>query len=121
MRHTIKAVLLSALVFPGTGHFSLKKPVQGTILVLITLVCLYFLFSTAVDLSNDFGSKIQTGQMDYDPEKLKELVTDKLTNGDYQYLRIAGLVFMACWIFGVFDSLRIGRIKDTTNENHKSF
>lgn len=121
MRHTIKAVLLSALVFPGTGHFSLKKPVHGTILVVVTLVCLYFLFSTAVTISNDLGAQIQTGEMAYDQEQIKEVVTEKLASGDYQYLSIAGLVFMACWIFAVIDSFRLGRIRDKGSVNHKSF
>ncbi len=121
MRHTIKAVLLSALVFPGAGHFSLKKPVHGTVLVVATLVCLYFLFSTAVDMSNELGGMIQTGEMAYDQEKIKEHVTEKLASGDYQYLGIAGLVFMACWIFGVFDSFRLGRARDKGSVNQKSF
>jgi len=112
MRHTIKAVLLSALVFPGTGHFSLKKPVKGSVLLGITLVCLYFLFSAAMSISKELQGKIQNGEMLYDKAEVTAIVTEKISGGDYQYLGLASMGLLFCWVFGVIDSLRLGRIKD---------
>ena len=121
MRNTIKAVLLSALVFPGTGHLSLKKPIQGWGLIGITVACLYTLFSAVLDISKDLGGQINSGEMEYNKEVVTELVTEKVAGGDYQFLSIAVLVLMACWVFGVIDSLRIGRKLDNYDANQKPF
>jgi len=112
MRHTIKAVLLSALVFPGTGHFSLKKPIKGSILLCITLICLYFLFSAAMNISKELQGKILSGEMGYDKTEVTAIVTEKISGGDYEYLGLASMGFLFCWVYGFIDSLRLGRIKD---------
>lgn len=121
MRKTIKAVLLSALVLPGTGHLSLKKPVHGWVLIGITVVCLFFILSTVFEISKDLSGKIQSGDVPYDKDKVTELVTEKLSGGDYQFLSYAVLILMVCWIFGVVDSFRIGRMQDKDGSGHKSF
>ncbi len=121
MRNTIKAVLLSALVFPGTGHFSLKKPVHGTVLVVITFICLYVLFSTAMDITKELSGKIQGGEIPYDTEVVRDLVTEKLSAGEYQYVSFSVIGLMACWIFGIVDSFRIGQSRDKESVNQKPF
>jgi len=55
MSKTTKAVLLSVFVFPGAGHFFLKKPIHGLILISISLVAL-------VIVINDIMSKAMTLQ-----------------------------------------------------------
>jgi hypothetical protein len=112
MRKSIKTVLLSALVFPGTGHFSVKKPVHGTLLVGITLVCLYFLISKVLEISQNLSAKIQSGEMAYDVDKIAQTVTEKLSGSDSQVINISALVIIICWIFGVIDSFRIGLKQD---------
>ena len=49
MKKSTKAFLLSALVFPGAGHLSLKKFVPGFALLAVTLTSLYYVVTTAVD------------------------------------------------------------------------
>lgn len=112
MRKSIKAVLLSALVFPGTGHLSLKKPVQGWGLIGITLVCLYFLISKVLRISKDLSAKIQSGEMPFDTAQINDVVTQQISDSDNQFLNISVMVIIVCWIVGVVDSFRIGRIQD---------
>lgn len=121
MRNTIKAVLLSALVFPGTGHFSLKKPVHGSVLVVISIICMYFLFSTVFEMSLELQTKIQNGEMVFDQDKINEVVQEKLATGNYQYLGTSALGFILCWIFGVIDSFRVGHLKDKDGAVAKAF
>ena len=120
MRKSIKAVLLSALVFPGAGHFSLKKPVQGSLLVGIVLICLYFIFSKVSGITQDLSAKIQNGEMAYDVDKITEVVTEKLSGSGDQIINIAGLILIICWIVGILDSLRIGHLQDKNSASSKT-
>ena len=112
MRKSIKAVLLSALVFPGAGHFSLKKPVQGTLLVVISLLCLYFLISTVLEISQNLSTKIQSGEIPYDVAKITELVSEQLSGSNDKLIAISSFVLLICWIVGIVDSFRVGRLQD---------
>ena len=112
MRKSIKAVLLSALVFPGTGHFSLKKPVQGTALLTITLFCLYLIISAVLDISMGLSEKIESGEISNDIFVITEMATEQLSNTDSQTISLAMLGILFCWLFGIFDSFRIGRLQD---------
>ncbi len=116
MRKSVKAVLLSALVFPGAGHFSLKKPVHGTLLVGITLLCLYSLISTVLNISQNLRAKIESGEIPYDVTKITELATEQLSGGDDKFITISTFALIICWIVGIADSYRVGRLQDK-NEN----
>jgi len=116
MRHTIKAFLFSALVFPGTGHFALQKYARGGVLLGITFVCLYYLISVTIGLSKTLHGKIQSGEMSYDKAEITAIVTEKVSGGDYQHLGLASMGLLFCWVYGVIDSIRLGRIKDRDEE-----
>ncbi len=108
MSKSLKAVLLSALVFPGIGHFSLKKPLQGSILSGITIVCLYLLLSAVVDIAQELTLKIQSGEVPLDVIEISELVSQQLAGSDGQLVNIPSLLVVICWVVGVVDSFRIG-------------
>ena len=104
----MKAALLSALVFPGIGHFSLKKPLQGSILSGIAIVCLYFILTTVMDVAQGLSVKIQSGEVPFDVTKVSELVSQSLTGSDGRIVNISSLLLVICWVVGVVDSFRIG-------------
>ena len=112
MRKSIKAVLLSALVLPGTGHFSLKKPVLGSLLLGISLVCLYFIFSAILKISKDISAQIQSNELAFDAAQINEMVTEKLSGSGDQVINISALILIMCWIVGVVDSFRLGRLEE---------
>jgi hypothetical protein len=108
MSKSLKAALLSALVFPGIGHFSLKKPLQGSLLSGITIVCLYFLLTAVVDIAQRLSVKIQSGEVPFDVTKISELVSQQLAGSDGQLVNIPSLLLVICWVVGVVDSFRVG-------------
>ncbi|SHK14431.1 hypothetical protein SAMN05216369_0657 [Marinobacter antarcticus] len=108
MSKSLKAVLLSALVFPGIGHFSLKKPLQGSILSGITIVCIYFLLAAVVDIAQELALKIQSGEVPLDVIQISELVSQQLAGSNGQRVSIPSLLLVVCWVVGVIDSFRIG-------------
>ena len=122
MSKSLKAALLSALVFPGIGHFSLKKPLQGSLLSGIAIVCLYFLLTAVVDIAQRLSVKIQSGEVPFDVTKISELVSQQLAGSDGQLVNIPALLLMICWAVGIIDSFRIGwsqgKIDDACSKKH---
>lgn len=112
MRKSIKAVIFSALVFPGTGHLVLKKYISGILLSGITLFCLFSLFSKLFSITQDLSTKIQSGEISADVGQLTELVSQQLTEGDAQAISIPTIVIFVCWIVGIIDSYRVGLNQD---------
>ncbi len=108
----MKAVLLSALVFPGSGHFSLKKPVQGTLLSGIALFCIYLIVSTVLEITQKLSARIESGEVPFDATKISELVSQQLTGGDDKVINIPTLLLAICWFVGIVDSYRVGRAQD---------
>jgi len=105
MSSAIKAVLLSALLFPGTGHFSLKKPIQGTILAVLTLISLYFIFTSLSEITQQLT--IQMQQAGVVPS------VDEITNqASSQDLSTPSWIITICWVAGIIDSYRIGSLQD---------
>ncbi len=117
MSKSLKAALLSALVFPGIGHFSLKKPVQGVLLSGVAIVCLYFLLTTAVEIAQQLSVKVQSGEIPMDVEKISEMVSQQLVGSDDQRINMPSLLLVICWVIGVVDSFRIGRSQGNSDDS----
>lgn len=115
MRSALKSALLSALVFPGIGHFSLKKPTQGVILSGIAIICLYFLFVTTVEITQQLSVKIQNGEIPMDVEIISDMVSQQLMEND-QGINRPSLVLLICWLVAIVDSYRLGRRHDNDDE-----
>lgn len=109
MNKATKAALLSALVFPGTGHFFLKKQLRGIILTGATLAALTVIISQAITKAQQIVEKIQLGEVQLDVTAIAELVSKQAAGTDAQQLNIASLALLICWLLGIIDAYRIGR------------
>jgi hypothetical protein len=112
MATSIKAALLSALVFPGAGHFFLKKHIRGIILTSTTFASLYFLISGVVEKALQITDKIQRGEVQPDAAAITELVSAQPTGSEMQIITLASYVLLIAWLIGIVDAYRIGRIQD---------
>ncbi len=61
MKKSMKAALLSALVYPGTGHFSLKKYTWGGIFAGTFSVPLYFMITDIISKAEQVVEQIKSG------------------------------------------------------------
>jgi len=101
MKKQTKATLLSTFVFPGLGHFLLKKHVQGAALAGTAFVSLYFLIAKTVEKT-----------LLVDAATITELVTNQTTGTETQLLRLALAALIISWLIGIVDSYRVGRAQD---------
>ena len=112
MSKSVTAALVSALVLPGAGHFYLKKPVKGTLLMGITFICLYYLFSTVFTISQNLSARIQSGEIPFEVGKMTELISQELSGGDDQVIVISTFLLVFSWAVATFDSYRVGKVID---------
>ena len=111
MNKSMKAALLSAFVFPGAGHFFLKKHIAGTVLAGAAFTSLWLVISDAVERALQISEKIQRGEVQLDIAAITELVTKQPTGNEAQLLNIASAVFFISWLIGIVDSYRVGHVQ----------
>jgi len=112
MNKSVKAALLSAFIFPGAGHFFLKKYFIGTILSGTAFVTLYVVVTNLVERALQIAEKLQSGEVQLDVETISELVSSQPTGAEAQSLSIAMVVLTVVWLAGITDSYRIGKAQD---------
>lgn len=118
MSKAIKAALLSALVFPGAGHFYLKKTSAGFVFAVATLIPLYLIIAHMVGRASQIAEQIQRGAVPLDIAAITELLSKPSTETDPWLLNLAWAVLIFSWLIAIADAYRIGltRVKiDTAN------
>jgi len=111
MHKSVKASLLSALVFPGSGHFFLKKLISGAILAIIAIICLCLIMVATVEVAQEISTKIQTGEIPLNVSKISEAISKQKTDST-DLVHVVTYLFGICWIISIIDSFRIGRSQD---------
>jgi hypothetical protein len=112
MSTTKKAVLLSALLFPGAGHYFLKRYIPAALLSLVTAGGLYFLIVETVVRSRQIADQILAGEISYDVATIAKLASTHSAGSDGQLLNNATTAIAVAWIIGMVDSYRVGRQQD---------
>ncbi len=117
MSKSINAALLSAFIFPGAGHFYLKKRVAGYVLAGTAVVSAYLIISRAVEKALQITDKIQQGGVELDVAAIAELVSNQPVGTEAELLNIAWILLTVSWLSGIVDSYRLGRASDKGTKN----
>jgi len=103
-----KAVLLSILVFPGSGHLLLKKYQTGISLIISSAIALAILINNVMQRTIKILNTIP-------PEEILKLdvmeLSGRLTQTDTLQIQISTGILMLLWIFSIADSYRISSRK----------
>jgi TM2 domain-containing membrane protein YozV len=117
MDKSIKAVLLSAFLFPGAGHFYLKKMISGFVLAAAASASVYYLISVAIEKTMLIVDKIQNGEVQLDVVTITELVAAQTSVAEVRAQNIATAVLVISWVVGMLDSYRVGVVKKDNKDN----
>lgn len=109
-----KAALLSALVFPGAGHFKLKKYIPGAVLACASFAALYLIIADMLKRASEIADKILSGEVSLDEAAISQLISGQ-TGVESQQLDVAWAVLIVSWLIGIVDSYRCGRAQDKNN------
>jgi hypothetical protein len=116
VKRSTKAVLLSALVFPGVGHLYLKRFVIGILLSGGAASTTYFSVSSAMSKALDIAETIQREGLSLDANAIALLVSEQSRGAEGSFLSIATIALIVFWIIGIVDSYRLGRIEERVDE-----
>ncbi|MBI5750259.1 MAG: hypothetical protein HZA00_14165 [Nitrospinae bacterium] len=117
MSNSLKAALLSGLVFPGIGQVVLKRYRRGVILMLIVLACLFIVVAKAVQQAFSILKQIELAGGTINVDAILNAVTQSSTNSDSIVFNSILLLIIVCWILGVVDAYRIGKKRDLEEQS----
>ena len=112
MKMSKKAALLSGLVFPGLGHYVLKKYLVGVVLASTVCAGLYVLLAHTVERAQQIVDKIQSGEIAADAATIMEMATMQAESADASSVDIATAAIIVAWVIAIVDSYRVGRALD---------
>jgi len=120
MKKTVKATLYSTLIFPGVGHFSLDHFRRGLVIFLPAFLSFVFLLHNALNKAFTLVDKIQRGELPQDPQAIALLVAAEPTSSELLMLRVATWILIVCWVSGIIDAYRLGKIADQAQLKQES-
>ncbi len=115
MRKSIKAALLSGLVFPGTGHFSLDRYQRGLLFFIPSFLGLLYLLRYSLNKAYTISDQIALGTIPLDTAVITNLISAPPEGTELLTLQIATWAIIICWVVSIIDSYRLGKIADQTH------
>jgi hypothetical protein len=112
MKKSIKAALFSALLFPGTGHFSLQKMMRGLYFFIPAFLSLIYLVRYSLDKAYVIADQLNLGKIPLDTETITNLIAEPPTGMTLLNLQIATWTIIVCWIGSIIDSFLLGKKAD---------
>ncbi|UQV48221.1 hypothetical protein KIV45_21330 [Janthinobacterium lividum] len=99
-------MLLSALVFPGSGHFLLKRKARGCLFLVPALIALVLVLRQIMARLDQLMAQIDSGALPLDAQLIMEKV-ELLSANDGPAMTVAVGVLAVCWIGSLIDTLLI--------------
>lgn len=120
MSQSIKAALLSALIFPGIGHISSGHKKRGWSIIGLNTVLLYLIISEIIKKAHVIVAEMQKNGSAVDIESISN-ATSKLSGfSDNVFLNSLLILLIILWGYAVFDAYRLGLKKDNAvNKQNK--
>ena len=116
MRPSLKAALQSLLIFPGAGHFFLKKYFPAAVFASTAAISLYFIIDETVAIARQVSEKILVDGTQLDYAAISELISVQTDATARQAIDIASTVLLIAWLVAIIDSYRIGRSRKPEHE-----
>ncbi len=116
MKKSVKATLLSALLFPGIGHLVLRSYGRGVVLVLVAGSALAVVVTVTMQKALAIVERINRGEIAADMSSISAHLA-----ADSEGSRLASTalsVLLICWLIGIADAWRLGRAADKAQSDH---
>ncbi len=120
MNRQLKAILMSALVYPGAGHFILKKKPAALAIAGIFSIFLYRVVGDIMDKIDLIVEQITKGQIPLNIAAISEAVADITSGAEGEALNFNIYVMILVWVVAIFDAYRVSRITITDEEEPKA-
>ena len=111
MKKTIIALLLSLLLFPGTGHLYLKRFRSGAAFLIISLLALGYILYEIANIIMEAMNAFAVGNASGDPDEIAIIVNKQLDAGALDPIGMAIIVLLCCWVIASLDIIRAHQAK----------
>ena len=109
MKKPLKIALFSGLVFPGVGHFMLKKYLSAAILFSSFAISSYIYFKDAMAKVSDILQQVQNGTVALDTTAITTALANISTGLSQQQLSFLSYFMMLIWLVSIIDSYRLAK------------
>lgn len=110
MNRSVKAALISALVFPGAGHLYLKRGARACLFLLPTLAAVIVFLDQAMEQASAIAGQILSGAVAPDPVAIAARLEQD--GGGSTLATAAAVVMVVCWIGATADAYLLARAAD---------
>ena len=107
MDRSVKAALLSALVFPGVGQLFLKRRTRALLFLVPAAVAGIYFGSAIMVPVMAIAHEVGSGALPFDPVVIQARVEQ--TRLDTTAMNMAALVMLVAWIGSTLDAWLLGR------------
>ena len=104
MSKSIKAALLSGLIFPGVGQLSIGHKKRGWFIIIINFILLYLIISEIIQKSRSYIDKMKEEGIEIDIATVSEKTAEIVSFSDNASLNILFLLFILGWTASVIDA-----------------
>ena len=112
MTHSLKAVLLSGLVFPGLGQLLLGHRMRAAVFMLAVSIGLTLIVHTAMQQAYAVLDHIQATGGALDIAAISNAATQASSNSDNSVVQWATIALLFIWVASMVDAYFVGRLKD---------
>ncbi len=107
MNRAAAAALLSALVFPGAGHFYLRRARRAWLFLVPALVAAVIWFGRVATQVSTVLDQVMSGAVAPDPVAIAARV--EAQGGNSPLVELAAIVFVVMWVGSIIDTIVIAR------------
>jgi hypothetical protein len=112
MKASMKAALLSALVYPGVGQLFYHAYRRAVFFILIFTITAYFYIEEAVSKYQPLIDKVKSGELALNGQALANEISKNPILLDPKLVSLLTYILLICWLVGIVDAYRIGIKKD---------
>jgi hypothetical protein len=117
MEKSYKAALFSALIFPGSGHFLLRRYPLGFIFAGTATGCICILVFKAIAIARTISDQMLSGQIPLDIASISSEISIQSEAAGSTTVTIATWTLVFCWLVGTADAFRLGRQRDRADQS----
>lgn len=114
MKKKMKAVLLSALVYPGIGQLIYQAYWRALMLSVIFSVTVYYYIEEIVSKYQPIMDKVKSGEVALNVNAVAIEMAKNPIILDAQLVSSLTYTLLVCWLVGIVDAYRLGIKKDAS-------
>ena len=109
MNQSVKAALLSALIFPGLGQMSLGHKKRGGLIIGFIAVLFFIIVNNIMKIAHEVINKMQQNGLAMDVETISKMTSEQVGFSDDLFLNIALILLIVTWLASILDAYLLGK------------